>query len=146
MKVTRIATALIVSMLMGVTALASDGWEKDSRYNQLFNPATVKTLTGRILSVDRQAHLQAGMAPAVVAVLETEQGPVTVHVAPSWFAKYYRPQWNLQPGDEVEVTGSLVEFEGQPVLMASRGRKGDLSMVIRDQAGTPVWDIEATGF
>ncbi len=137
-------TALM--LLLSVVAYAGDGWEAGSQYNQLYNTNTVQTFVGEVVSVDREARLMPGMSPAVVASLKTENGQVTVHIGPRWFTKHYRPEWNLEVGDRVEVVGSVITFQGEQAVMAASGHKGDLALTIRSSSGDPVWDTKREDF
>ena len=138
--------AILLTLCLSVTALANDGWNKGSDYNRLFDTDTVTTLRGEVLDIQRDVRLLPGMAPAVVATLETADGPVTVHLGPKWFTKFYQEKFDIQAGDQVEVTGSMVDYQGTQTMMLQAGRKGDLEMVIRDNQGAPVWDPEAKHF
>lgn len=135
--------SILLTLLTGGYALAQDdGWDIKSDYNQLYNTETVTTLSGEILSIDRDMVLEPGMAPGVVAVLETDQGLVNVHVGPQWFAKFYRDKFDLKVGDEVEVTGSIIDYHNSKTMILRAGQKNDQRMVIRDTDGEPVWDPE----
>lgn len=145
MRPHKILTVMMMFFL-AVAAQASDGWDRNSAYNELYDSHTVQTFSGKILAVDREAKLLPGMGPGVVATLQTAQETLKVHIGPKWFTKHFQSDWNLRPGDQVSVTGSLVDFQGDRVVMASSGRKGDLSLTIRDAQGHPVWDPEVAGF
>jgi hypothetical protein len=45
----------------------------------------------------------------------------------------------LEPKDTVEVKGSGVTLQGKPVLLAAEVKKGDATLVLRDEAGIPAW-------
>lgn len=138
---------LLFALLTGGFALAQeDGWNTDSDYNQLYNARTETTLSGEVLAIHRDMQLEPGMAPAVVAVLETEKGLVNVHVGPHWFTKFYQDEWNIQAGDKVEVTGSMLTYDGSNTMILRSGQKGDKRMVIRGTDGAPVWDPELETF
>ena len=137
-------TLLLAVFTTGITLADSDVWDKGSAYNQLFNPQTVETLEGEVLGIDRGVEIESGMDPAVVVTVKTEKGPLSVHIGPNWFTEPYRDEWNIQPGDKVVVTGSLVTIEGSNAMLLSAGQKGDKSMVVRDDEGIPMWDPEQT--
>ena len=45
----------------------------------------------------------------------------------------------IRPEDKVEVTGSKVDFSGQSAVMAASVKKGDTTLMLRDDNGFPVW-------
>ncbi|WP_421656575.1 hypothetical protein [Leptothermofonsia sp. ETS-13] len=50
-------------------------------------------------------------------------------------SKVFRSQSN----DAIEVRGSRITFDGQPILIAAEVKKGDQVLTWRDDAGIPVW-------
>lgn len=42
-------------------------------------------------------------------------------------------------GDEVEIVGSKVDNNGQPLILAREVVKGNNTLVLRDKKGEPVW-------
>lgn len=143
----KLLTGLALLGMLGVAAADNDGWEKNSAYNKLFNPKTVVTVTGKVTSINREDRPMKGMEPGFSAVVHTKQGEdLNVQVGPAWFTSYYRQKWNVQQGDEVEVTGSRITLNGKPVIMAMRGRKGNLAMTCRNKTGKPLWDLEVEDF
>ena len=45
----------------------------------------------------------------------------------------------IEPKDKVEIKGSRVTMQGQPVLIAAEVKKGDETLKLRDDAGIPLW-------
>lgn len=141
-----LAVSAALLLAVGAVAEADGGWEAGSPYNSYFDFHKLVTVKGKVVGIDRNAIPLPGMTPGFSVVLRTDTGDVNVQVGPSWFTEYYRRKWNVQLGDEAEVTGSLVTIEGKPVLMATRGKKGNLAMVVRSKLGAPVWDIQVEDF
>ena len=84
MKLRNLVMALMV-LAMGSGAYAEDGWEADSKYNQLFNSETMETYSGTVVHVARGISLMPGMAPGVVVELLTDEKLVSVHVGPEFY-------------------------------------------------------------
>ncbi len=136
----------VLLTVSGVLAL-SDGWERGSSYNKLFDSKTVTTIEGNIVDIHRELRLRPGMSPAFAVDVKTKDGKVvTAHVGPQWFASFFRERWNPQFNDQVTITGSMVEFEGKPIMMVVSGKKGNLQMAVRNKHGVPVWDIDVDDF
>ena len=134
-------------LLLAAPAWANDGWERNSEYNKNYNVKTVQTITGKVLEIDRNYRPLKGMIPGFSAVVQPAKGdPIRVQIGPNWFTSYYRQQWNTQVGDQVTLTGSVVNLNGQRVMLVSQGQKGEHKLTIRDSQGSPVWDIQIAGF
>ena len=143
----KVATLSLLG-LMALPALAGDGWEKGSPYNQMFDPKSIVTVSGKITKIDRDNHPLKGMGAGFAAVMKTNKGEdVTIQVGPHWFTSYYKQKWDVKVGDSVEVTGSSVKIDGKPVIMVVQGRKGTMAMTIRSKkTGAPVWDLQIEDF
>jgi len=150
MKRSLVLSLTLAFLLAGAALAASgplDGWQSDSPYNRLFNPKTVQTLQGTVLSIDRDLHPLPGMASGFGAVIQTEDGrKVHLHIGPTWFTQNFRDDWRVQVGDRVEVRGSVVTLQGNTVMMVNWGRKGEHVMTVRTPEGRPVWDVKIEGF
>jgi hypothetical protein len=113
------------------------GWGPGSRYGRLYNPATVKTVTGKITKVEHISPMRR-LGQGLMIVVRTSAGTeVPVHVGPAW----YMEQVRLAPkvGDEVSVSGSMVELQGQQVMLASAITWHDEHIDLRTASGQPVW-------
>jgi hypothetical protein len=62
-----------------------------------------------------------------------------VHLGPSAFVK--GKNFPLAKGDEIEVTGSRVAYDGGTSLVAKEVRKGDAVLELRDESGKPLWRL-----
>jgi hypothetical protein len=102
----------------------------------MFDPKTVETIRGEVLSVDLVTPLM-GMSSGVHLLIKTEGETLSVHLGPEWYISRQEP--SIEPKDEVEVTGSRINFEGKSAVIASELKKGDNILVLRDNKGIPVW-------
>ncbi len=101
----------------------------------MYNPQTVETLAGEVVSVEtigggRRLH-------GVHLTLKTDKETIPVHLGPSWYLD--KQGLKLAPKDQVEITGSRVDFQGKPTIIAAEIKKGDKVLKLRDQSGLPVW-------
>jgi hypothetical protein len=114
-----------------------EGWGPGSRYGRMYNPATAKTITGKVTKVE-QASPMRRMGQGLVIVVQTSDGTeVPVHLGPAW----YMEQLKLAPkvGDEVSVSGSMVELQGRQVMLASAITWHDERIELRTASGQPLW-------
>lgn len=146
----KLTLGMALAGLIGISLPAvaeTDGWQRNSAYNQMFNPKSIVTVKGKVILIDRGNHPMNGMEPGFAAVLKTDKGEeITVQVGPIWFTSYFKRKWDVKPGDLVEVTGSKINLNGKPVIMAMQGKKGNLAMTCRSKTGKPLWDLDVEDF
>ena len=104
---------------------------------RMYNPQTVETLTGDVVSVESIPGRGGGRSYGVHLTLKTDKETIPVHLGPSWYID--KQNIKIEPKDKVEVTGSRVSFEGKPTIIAAEVKKGDKVLKLRDQAGIPMW-------
>lgn len=102
-----------------------------------YDPSTVETVRGRVVRVDRIATAP-GRAGGLHLAIETSRGSLlSVHLGPVGYVEGQGLTFAV--GDTVEVTGSRASWSGQPALIARMIVKGDREIVLRDEAGVPMW-------
>lgn len=140
----RIATLLTALLMVtcATTAFAgqlgrgSGGWGAGSAYQRMYNPATVESVSGEVMSVSRMTP-KKGMGPGIHLQLKTDRETVSVHLGPAWYID--RLDSRIEKGDIIEVKGSRVTVSGKPVIIASEVKKGDATLRLRDDSGIPAW-------
>lgn len=143
--------ALALALLVSVTVLflaslteaqpmkgwkGSGGWGPGSGYQRMYNPATVETISGDVVKVDRITPSR-GMSYGVHIVVKSDRETIPVHLGPGWYIE--RLDTKIEVGDKVEVKGSRVTVSGGPAIIAAEVKKGDAVLILRDQNGIPVW-------
>ena len=114
----------------------SQGWGRGSDYARLYDAKTVETVKGEIVSVQTFAPSK-GSGYGVHVQLRTERETLAVHLGPTWYIE--NQDTKIEAKDVVEVRGSRVTFEGKPALIAAELKKGDETLHLRDQDGSPAW-------
>jgi hypothetical protein len=112
------------------------GWGAGGSYNRMFNPQTVETLSGEVVSVNKFTPGQ-GMSYGLHFDLKTAKEVIAVHLGPGWYME--KQGINLAAGDKVEVTGSRITYQGKPAIIAAAVKKGGQDFKLRDAAGIPAW-------
>lgn len=107
-----------------------------SGYGGSYDPQTVTTVSGEVLSIDKIAYGRQGYY-GVHLTLKTADGELSVHLGPSWYVD--RQPLKIAPHDVLEVTGSRVTYQGRPALLAAEVKKGSESMRLRTAEGLPMW-------
>lgn len=136
----------VATLTLGAQA-REDGWGRNSEYTKLFSSKSVETVTGEVVKIDRDCRPLKGMEAGYCVVIRNEDGKeLEAQVGPAWFTSFYREKWDIREGDNVTVTGSVVDIGGKKVMIVSQGSKGDLKMTTRSNTGVPVWDLDISDF
>lgn len=141
---TFIATTALLCLFAGTEASAQQGmmwkggggWGAGTPYSGLYNPKTVESITGEVVSVDKLA-LGKNMSDGVHIVLKAATETISVHLGPVWFIE--NQDVKIEPKDKVEIKGSRITFEGKPAIIAEEVKKGDEVLLLRDASGVAVW-------
>jgi hypothetical protein len=104
------------------------GWPK-------YDPSTEVTLKGTVEKVTQNASPRGW--PGTHLTLKTGTETLDVHVGPSAFLT--EKKFEIAAGDQVEVIGSKIKFEGVDALLAREIKKGDKSLTLRNAQGIPQW-------
>jgi hypothetical protein len=120
----------------GMRWRGSGGWGPGSDYGRMYDPKTVVTIEGEVLSVDTFMPTK-GMSPGVHLTFKTADGTVSVHLGPEWYIA--GQDTKVGPGDKIQVKGSRVTFEGKPAIIAGQITKGAEVLLLRDDSGFPAW-------
>ncbi len=99
-----------------------------------YDPATETTIRG---SID-EVKTVSGMPESTHAVVRTEDGRrITVQLAPRDYLA--GQQLSLKKGDQVEITGSRVQFGDKEGILARQVSTGGRTFTLRSAEGTPQW-------
>ena len=120
----------------GVMWNGGGGWGPGTPYARMYNPKTVETITGEVLSVDQITPMK-GMSYGVHIMVKTDKETISVHLGPGWYIE--NQDVKIAPKDKIEVKGSQITFEGKPALIAAEVKKGDEVLTLRDANGLPAW-------
>ncbi len=121
---------------MGQIWKGGGGWGMGREYGKMYNPKTVETIAGEIVSVDKITPMK-GMSQGKHVMLKTAKETISVHLGPDWYIE--NQAINIKPRDKVEVKGSRITFQGKPAIIAAEIKKGNEVLKLRDEKGFPVW-------
>lgn len=114
----------------------SGGWGMGSKYQGMYDPKTIESLSGEVVNVDKITPMK-GMHYGIHLQLKTEKETLFVHLGPGWYIE--RLDTKIEKGDKIEVKGARVTMMGQPSIIAAEIKKGDNVLKLRDENGIPVW-------
>jgi hypothetical protein len=126
-----LASMFTVIAMVGVAAPALFA----QRGMRNYNPATEVTVRGTVEEV-RQVTRGQGWSGTHLT-LQTDAGKLDVHLGPSKFLE--AKKFTISKGDQVEVIGSKVQYQGHDVLIAREITKGDHRLTLRNAQGIPAW-------
>jgi hypothetical protein len=112
------------------------GWGAGDPYSRMYNPKTVETLAGEVVSVEKFTPGKR-MSYGVHFTLKTEKETIPVHLGPSWYVE--KQAVTIAQGDKAEVTGSRITYQGQPAIIAAEVKKDGQVLKLRDANGVPAW-------
>lgn len=130
---------LIIPVLLCAQARTNRGmnnWGNDTQYVRMFNPGTIQTLTVTVEKVETFTP-QKGMALGIRLITNANDKLVAVHLGPVWFISNQDIQ--IEKGDTLEVIGSLIQYDGEEVLIAKTVQRGEDVLTLRNDFGRPVW-------
>ncbi|MBF0100311.1 MAG: DNA-binding protein [Desulfobacterales bacterium] len=141
MTLIAIMTVLSLGVFTATDAMAQmgkggGGWGQGTNYDRIYDPKTVVTISGEVVSVDKITPIK-GMNPGVHAVVKTDKEMISVHLGPEWYIE--NQDMSINPGDKIEVKGSQITFEGKPAVIAAEVKKNDEVLMLRDTSGFPAW-------
>lgn len=128
------STQLIAQRGMG--AGRNSGWGPKSAFNKMYNPATVETIKGEILSVEKITPMK-GMSYGIHLLIKNNNETISVHLGPAWY--FDKNNFVINVKDKVEIVGSRITYGGKPAIIAAEVKKGDEIVKLRDKNGYPLW-------
>ena len=96
-----------------------------------WNPATVGTVSGKLVGVWRDKHYGV-----VIGVDTDKEDVVLLSVGPSYFID---PKITFASDDQIEATGSRVDYNGHTEMLVSTLKRGDLTIKVRTNKGKKLW-------
>jgi hypothetical protein len=120
----------------GMMWRGSGGWGPGTQYNRMYDPKTVETISGEVISIGQFTPAK-GMFGGIHMNVKTGKETISVHLGPSWYLE--NQDVKIEAKDRVEVKGSRIAFGGKPAIIAAEVRKGQEVLTLRDESGFPAW-------
>ena len=96
----------------------------------------VESVWGKVVSVEKITPPKR-RGEWVQLMLQVQNGTIAVQLGPAWFVDKQVPR--IEANDTVTVTGSRLNLDGTPVIVAADIAKGSELLRLRDDNGVPVW-------
>ncbi len=130
------AITCVAALLLAVSA-AAGGKDAKAAPGPAYDRNSETKFLGKVTEVRElgQDHALAG----VYLSIKTEKGEnVSVYVGPQEFIKLFDVTFSA--GEDVEVRASKVKFDGSDLFLAREIRMGQVTLILRDDSGSPNWD------
>jgi hypothetical protein len=132
---------LDVAWAQGGPGAGMGGGQGRMASGRMYDPQTVETVAGEVVSVDRVAWGRRGQG--VHLTLNTGKETLSVHLGPSWYVDQQAVK--IAAKDRIQVTGSRVDFQGKKALVAAEVKKDGQVLKLRDAQGIPAWAGQGRG-
>lgn len=126
---------LLVGFLLIVWIAYAQQNQQQNRTMPRYDTSTEVTAKGVVESVDSPTGRMGWNGTHLVVKFDAETLPV--HVGPSAYVE--QKGFSFVQGDQIEITGSKIKFEGNDVIVAREIRKGDKVLTLRNKQGIPAW-------
>ena len=125
------------ALTVGVLVLTMMAFAAQTPAVPKYDPTKEAKFSGIVEEVrDRACPVSGGVGSHIVLKLK-DGSAIEVHLATTKFVKAY--DLVFAKGDQVEVTGTKVVFEGVETIFAREVRRGDDTFEFRDREGKPIW-------
>ena len=135
MKHRRLALLVFAVILVTLPALGAQG--SGATPVPKYDKASEAVYKGTIVEVrDRQCPVSGGLGSHLMLKL-ADGTTIEVHLSTTKFVNQYEVVF--KPGDQIEVTGVKVKFEGVDSIFARKIKRGNDEFLFRDNDGKPLW-------
>jgi hypothetical protein len=126
--------AAVLTVLSAISALGQADQGPGKR-SPIYDPKTETTITGAIQEVKEVPGPGRGTGTHLIVKAGDEVSDI--HVGPTWYLK--QQNYAFAKGDQIEVLGSKVKYQGADVIVARQIKKEGNTWTLRDTQGIPVW-------
>jgi hypothetical protein len=123
--------AIVSGLVMGAWAFGADARIAAPEYQRSAETKFIGKVTG-------VRELDKGGLEGIYLTVTVKNEPVEVYVGPKSFVKLAGV--SFATGQEVRVTGAAAEVEGVKVILAREIEIKQVTLILRDPEGWPLWD------
>jgi hypothetical protein len=128
-------TVLFV-LALAPASLAQPGAAGEGSGAGLYDPKTVETVTGLVVSITPPPP-PGSLPQRMQLTLKTDTETLPVFLGPHTYID--RQGMKIGDLDRISVRGSRLTVQGKPALIAQEVRKGNQVLKLRDDQGVPLW-------
>jgi hypothetical protein len=138
--ITQLSIVGAALLVVGAASFVSAQAPRAGRHGSpMYDVKTETTIEGTVVAVETIAGPGGGRRGlgGTHLVVKTETEKLDVHMGPT--AYLAEKQIAVAAGDAVEILGSRLTIDNEPVLIARQIKKGDQTWALRDASGRPLW-------
>ena len=146
MKKIGLLCGIISLFVLALSVWAQSGSGGDAprlHYGKMWDARTVETLKGQVVSVEKYVPGRGGTVYGLRLTMKTDSETISVILGPAWYIE--AQHFKFEPRDALEVKGSRMSVQGQPTMIAGEVKKGDQSLKLRNETGSPLWSNAGLG-
>ncbi len=134
-------SGVILSLMLAAAAWGQSPADRPAKkdwgqYYKIFDPTTVETYRGEVVTVD-QLIPGGGMSNRAWLALKTDKGMILIIMGPTWY--HQEKNFKIEHRDVIEVKGSMISSLEEPIVIAIEVKRGDQVFRLRDDSGYPTW-------
>lgn len=126
---------IAATLFVALSAVLASGQTGRGMRGPNYDPKTETTINGVVQEVKEVPG--AGRSTGTHLVLKAGEDVYDVHVGPTWYLT--REKYAFAKGDQVEVVGSKVSYQGGQAVIARQIKKDGNTWTLRDAQGIPAW-------
>jgi hypothetical protein len=130
----------VALLLCGASLAGAQGPCTGGRGAPMYDPKSETTIKGIVDTVESVAQPSGGGRRCLGGthlVVKTENETFQVHLGPTAYLSEQKIA--IAKGDAVEILGSRVTIDQEPVVLARQITKGGTMSTLRDPSGRPLW-------
>ena len=136
MKAAALSLLGIAMLVITTTSMAQPpAWAGGGNCVSNYDPRAEVTMKATVEDVTQVAGKRGWNGTHLT--VSGEGGTIEVHLGPSNYIE--KQQFSFAKGDQIEVTGSKVKFEGTEVVLARQITKDGKTLILRNEQGIPNW-------
>jgi hypothetical protein len=140
MKKIGLLCGIVSVFVFALTSQAQSGMAGDGprhHYSKMWDARTVETQKGEVVTVEKYVPGRGGPASGLRLTMKTDRETIVVVLGPVSYVE--GQQFKIEPKDRLEIKGSRMSVDGQSTMIAAEVKKGDKTLKLRDEAGSPLW-------
>jgi sporulation protein YlmC with PRC-barrel domain len=114
------------------------GPEREDRYTKIFDPKTIRSISGQVIKVDRVPEPGYGVEIRLTVFIGKKE-ILPVYLGPAFYIVGSDQVKHFKLGDKVTVSGSQGTRGGEPFMIAMTVKRGNEVLRLRDKDGNPEW-------
>ena len=132
-----VGTVLLVLGVSSAFAQAARAGQRGSPMSDVKSETTIKGTVESVEPITASGSRGRRGLGGTHLVVKTEKETLDIHLGPT--AYLAEQKIVIAKGDALEILGSRISIDDEPVLLARQIKKGEATWTLRDASGRPFW-------